>query len=131
MSSKSNAIPGLSLVCGIAGGVWALLGGFGALVTILGGGGLLPANLIDGLFFIILMGVLALLAMALYARNPSLYTIMVLVSVAGIAASYLYMLLGINPSHIFDVLIKDPLWLFLFPAPILLIIAFIGMRRRV
>lgn len=45
-------------ICGIAGGVWAILGGFEALVIIIARGGLLPGTLIDGLYLIMLMGVL-------------------------------------------------------------------------
>ena len=130
MSSQSNTIPGLTLICGIAGGIWALLGGFGALAIILGGRGLIPGNLIDGLLFIILLGALALVAMALYAKKPRSSTKLLWISFAGIIAACLYMLLGTNPSHIIDVLIKDPLWLFLLPAPTLLLITIISINLK-
>lgn len=66
-------------ICGIAGGVGAILGGFEALVIVIGEGDLLPAYLIGGLFFIMLMGVLSLVAIAQHARRPHLALILILV----------------------------------------------------
>lgn len=72
MSSKPNVMPTYALICGLAGGVWAIVGGIGVLVIIIGRDGLLPAIVVELLFLIILMGVLALVAIAQFTKRPRL-----------------------------------------------------------
>jgi len=103
-----------ALICGTVGGVWAILSGLGFLVYIIGTATPQPAIVVV-LAFIMLMGVLALIAIAQSTRRPRLASKLILSSFTGILIAAF---LGIG---VWDFIV--------LPATILLMPALISKRR--
>lgn len=117
-NEETSKMPALALICGLAGGVWSLVGGFVIFADIITGAGLVPVFFVLECFLIMLMGLLSMIAMTIYSKKPRLATTMMWISFAGIILAF-----PLYPR-------PNILSLFLSPAPVFLVIAAITLTLR-